>query len=293
VGQHLYVDDYFHIGQMHLASGKPCQDYSFSGVIDDGAFAVVSDGCSTGRHTDVGARIIALSTVNALQRWLRCQSKTRREIKELVTQQHDYALTRSKEALNLELSDMLATCLYVCCTPDGGLVSVQGDGVVAKVFKDGFIKFSGYQWENNTPLYPAYSQDNYKRFIQAHGNDPNFHALKVECCRINVDGSMRIDLESISLSNAIEGVVEEISEKELTELSFLAVFTDGVMQVDGINWKDVVLRLLAFKNVEGEFAKRRMIRFIKDSKKDENKRGPLDDISYAVIRIDNKTHEEG
>ena len=70
MGQRFYVDDYFHIGQMHLGSGKPCQDYSFSGIIDEGAFAIVSDGCSTGRHTDVGARIIVLSTVNAIQRWL-------------------------------------------------------------------------------------------------------------------------------------------------------------------------------------------------------------------------------
>ena len=37
--QNFYVDDYFHIGQTHLSSGKPCQDYSFSGVINKGAFA--------------------------------------------------------------------------------------------------------------------------------------------------------------------------------------------------------------------------------------------------------------
>ena len=57
------------------------------------------------------------------------------------------------------------------------------------------------------------------------------------------------------------------------------------MQADGMNWQDAVLDLLAFKNLNGEFAKRRMIRFIKDSKKND-KKGPLDDISFAVIRID-------
>src|SRR3989344_1052904 len=107
MGQRFCVDDYFHIGQMHLGSGKPCQDYSFSGVINEGAFAIVSDGCSTGRHTDVGARIIALSTVNSLQQWLKNPTG---KLNRLVTSQHNLALLKSIEAFNLQFPDMLATC---------------------------------------------------------------------------------------------------------------------------------------------------------------------------------------
>jgi len=276
---------------MHLGSGKPCQDYSFSGICGDAAFAVVSDGCSTGRHTDVGARVIALSTVNALQQWLKTTTHTPIDkLSQLVTEQHNYAILKSREAFNLQLSDMLATCLYVCLTPMGGLVGVQGDGVMAKVYKDGSISLAMYQWDNNIPLYPAYSADNYRSFIKAHGNDSSFHALAIESHQLYTNGSAKTILGSLSLSDAIGGTTQEISGDEVKELSFLVVFTDGVMQVEGIHWKDAVLQLLAFKNVEGEFAKRRMIRFIKDSKKDD-KKGPLDDISYAVIRIDHETSE--
>ena len=291
MGQRFYVDDYFHIGQMHLGSGKPCQDYSFSGVYGDAAFAIVSDGCSAGRHTDVGARVIALSTVNAIQQWLKAANVPINKLSQLVTEQHNYAILKSHEAFNLQLSDMLATCLYVCLTPMGGLVGVQGDGVIAKVYRDGSITLAAYQWDNNTPLYSAYTADNYNSFIKVHGDDLNLSPLQVEYHHHNALGDIQINPQSISLGEAIKGVTQKISGDEVKELSFLVVFTDGVMQVEGIHWKDAVIQLLAFKNVEGEFAKRRMIRFIKDSKT-EGKKGPLDDISYAVIRIGHETSGE-
>src|SRR3989344_1803041 len=61
------TDHYFHIGSAHYRNGKPCQDYALSGVYGPVACAVVSDGCSTGRHTDVGARVLTLSTLQAIR----------------------------------------------------------------------------------------------------------------------------------------------------------------------------------------------------------------------------------
>lgn len=58
----------FHIGAQHLSLGKPCQDYAVSGSINDTtAYAIVSDGCSSGGETDIGARIVALATKRALE----------------------------------------------------------------------------------------------------------------------------------------------------------------------------------------------------------------------------------
>ena len=65
----LHTDHYFHIGDTHLTAGKPCQDYAISSVDNNAAFAVVSDGCSTGGDTDIGSRIIALSTITALREY--------------------------------------------------------------------------------------------------------------------------------------------------------------------------------------------------------------------------------
>ena len=282
----FHTDDYFHIGHMHLTSGKPCQDYSFSGLSGDSAFAVVSDGCSRGRHTDVGARVVALSTVSAIKNWLELKNIPITNLKDLISNQHKMAIAKSIEAFNLELQDMLATCAYACVTPEGGLINLQGDGVIAKVRKDGHVSFSCYQWINNAPLYPAYAQDDYQSFIQFHGGDLNASVLRVEYCDYNDPNQPMTwgDICIVPLGSSILETEIIISVQEIQQLSFVVVFTDGVMQVDGMNWQDVVLELLAFKNLNGEFAKRRMIRFIKDSKKND-KKGPLDDISYAVIRI--------
>ena len=87
----------------------------------------------------------------------------------------------------------------------------------------------------------------------------------------------------MSLAEGIGAVTIPIRPEELGDLEFLAVFSDGVTQIDGLDWKDAVVQLLAFKTTEGEFAKRRMIRLIKDAQ--AKGKGPVDDIAYAVVRI--------
>ncbi len=62
----FHTDHHFIIGHGHLADGKPCQDYTLSGLVGGGAYAVVSDGCSSAGQTDIGSRIIAITTGNAI-----------------------------------------------------------------------------------------------------------------------------------------------------------------------------------------------------------------------------------
>jgi hypothetical protein len=70
------------------------------------------------------------------------------------------------------------------------------------------------------------------------------------------------------------------------DISDIALFSDGVTQVDGMDWRDVVAELLSFKSTEGDFVKRRMNRFLKDCQK--HGKGPVDDISMACIHIDHE-----
>jgi hypothetical protein len=71
---------------------------------------------------------------------------------------------------------------------------------------------------------------------------------------------------------------------------FVAVFSDGVTQVDGMDWRDVVAELMNFKSIEGDFVKRRMNRFLKDCR--AHGKGPIDDISMACIHIDHEEQKE-
>ena len=289
----LHTDHYFQIGGAHLTSGKPCQDYAISGTLENIALAIVSDGCSTGRHTDVGSRVLALSTAAAIREHWNVNRNTRgRMVPEEVNLRQKMVLAGTRQALGLVTKDMLATCAYVYVSPMGGFVNMQGDGVVALKYRDGRIGMYRYEWEKNLPYYPAYNENGLPEFIKAHGDDLEALRLSQEKLERRTDGEFTsADITEYSLRKGIQGITIDISQEDLnSEIEFIAVFSDGVTQIENLDWKEAVSTFLSFKNTTGEFAKRRMIRGIKDSQKIG--KGPFDDISYAVIRVEKNEEEE-
>lgn len=283
------TDYYFHIGYLHITGGKPCQDYALSGLHQDEAFAVVSDGCSTGRHTDVGSRLISFAVAAAI--------RERKDLGLAVTSEtaaRGIQLLRSRvlhgdlqSLVGLRERDLAATCVYAHLAPDGGFLHVWGDGAVAIVRSDGSMSASSFYWANNTPFYPVYGADSRVSFIQAHGCDLNGLVLTEERRQFSPEQGWEEHAEIIphTLMEGIAGITIPCSAQDgnKEKIACVAVFSDGVMQVCGLAWTKTVQELLAFKSRAGEFAKRRMIRFIKDARKIG--KGPLDDIAYAVIRV--------
>lgn len=289
----FYPDHHFNIGQAHFIGGKPCQDYAVSGTYNNSAFAVVSDGCSTGGQTDVGARIIALSTAEAIKKHLALGLGAIDEQAAFkVNLWQKAAMAGVRSMLGLEPKDMLATCIYACVTPDGGYINLQGDGVVAIKDWRGNIFMSRIEWLENMPFYPAYAENGLDGFISAHGGDLKAERLKREDAR-RMKGGCEIEPETkwLSLRDGIGGINLFFEPVKMKDIEFIALFSDGIAQFEGLDWKDAVCEFMAFKNVAGAFAKRRMIRGIKDAQK--SGRGPIDDISYAVIRTENESNSEG
>jgi hypothetical protein len=275
----LNADSYFHIGQAHLTSGTPCQDYALSGCEDGAAYAVVSDGCSTGGHTDVGARVLTWATAAAIRAYWRTPGGLQTWIGSAQTVVSDAA----RSALGLQVKDMLATCLYLVATEEGARSRVLGDGVIAWVQREsGDVVMRRYEWQGNMPFYPAYREEALSRFVEAHAS-VEAAVLFCEAWKHLASSGDKVKLSSRSLTlrEGIAGVTDYFAAGR--DHTCIAVFSDGVTQIEGMDWKDAVVRLLSFKTTTGEFAKRRMIRVIKDSQKEG--RGPLDDISYAVIRF--------
>ncbi len=264
------TDSYYHIGSTHLNSGKPCQDYALSGLREGAAYAVVADGCSSGGHTDVGARLLTLSVAQAIH-----------EHREILTHSK-VMMSGLREILGLSWHDMLATCLYARVTPDDSFVLAYGDGIIAHKEVGGKIYLSQLEWMDNRPFYSAYSGEHLLNFIQDHGGDVNAKRLLLKKWEyIPNNGFHHIADQEFTLGEGMEGI--RVHLEELEEIDCIAIFSDGAAEIDGLDWKEAVVQLLAFKTVEGEFAKRRMMRVIKDAQK--NGRGPMDDIAYAVIRI--------
>jgi len=282
----FFTDSYFHIGNAHLGSGKPCQDYAISGTYNDSAFAIVADGCSSGRHTDVGSRLVSLATASAIRDYslVRGAIDCAETPSEILLRQ-SIVLAGMQDTLGLISDDMLATCVWAYLSPTGGIVHISGDGVVAIKYGDGRIVMHNFEWQNNMPYYPAYKNGRLEDFIKAQGGQLDKECLVQDVCVYGNDGKYEVQTQKKhTLSTGISGVTIVVEQDDIAnDVEFVAVFSDGVTQIDGVDWKEAVVQFLAFKNTAGEFAKRRMIRGIKDVNK--KGKGPFDDISYAVIGV--------
>ena len=143
---------------------------------------------------------------------------------------------------------------------------VRGDGVVAFVENDGSVALFRYDWDNNTPFYPAYLAENLlPSFVAAHGGNPDAFAMTETMWRKSASGETSENIKRCTLKSGITGPVLPISREQFERLAFVAVFTDGVTQVDNFGWKDAALDLLSFRSPSGSFAKRRMIKFVEKS----------------------------
>jgi len=163
-------------------------------------------------------------------------------------------------------------------------VHIQGDGVVVYKMKNGDTQIYVYEWEGNTPCYPAYAYDGYQSFIAHHGGDVT--AVKLIRKKICVNAEQQVLSESsefVSLGNGVSGFVQDISAGQLCDIEYIAVCSDGVEQVQNLSCLEVVSSLLAFKSSNGVFATRRLNRCMKDWAKGNS--NPMDDIAYAVIHV--------
>lgn len=263
------ADHAFRIGNQHLRGGLPCQDYALSGTFPGGAFAVVSDGCSSAGHTDVGARIVALTAAAAA----RIRVPIPLHLLETKWASPPFGLARD---------DLLATCVWATAADDGVAAGIMGDGVVAVGYKSGDVCVDRLEWANNAPAYPAYTVDGFTSFAAAQGGF-DAEAATATCFRAHADGSITgLRERSLQLNFIANG--NYVIWWPLTSVSFVAVFSDGVAQIDGVDWKAAVLDLLSFKTTAGAFARRRMHRFVEDVSKVG--KGPLDDVAFAAILLE-------
>lgn len=280
------TDDIFLIGENHIRTGKPCQDYARSGTAGKVAYAIVSDGCSTGGETDIGARLIGLSTAESIRLWREfVKSERFGEVAAAIHKRQRGIIKGTGHLLGVSTEDMLATASYAVLSKESGFVNVRGDGVVAVVERDGKIYFHRFDWENNMPFYPAYSESPlFEAFVAAHGGDASKEALSHQVWCLETNGNLyAVKSIAYSITQSFDGVTIPV---DVSKTVFVAVFSDGVCQVDGLDWKDATQKLLAFKTLAGVFVKRRMMRFVKDAR--EIGKGPLDDIACAVIHIEHE-----
>lgn len=289
----LSTDHYFQIGHSHYTAGKPCQDHALSRSSGLIACAIVSDGCSTGGNTDVGSRILTFGTLQAIRDHAKASNGSLDTAAISITARQQQLIGTVRPMLGFDRSDMLATCVYAYVTQRGALIHVQGDGVIGIKHRNGCINMHRFDWARNAPFYPSYNDEEAREYIlNLHRGVVDMAVMSHVSLVRSPDGKFEQEETSqISFSEGRDGYILRIPAEDLPAIEFIAVFTDGVSQIgklpngdDPLDWRDAVAEFLAFKNSAGAFAKRRMIRGIKDMH--QFGKGPIDDISYAVVHIE-------
>ncbi len=187
----------------------------------------------------------------------------------------------ARRALGLTNWDMMATQLYAVVDNTGhASLSVYGDGAMVLVSRTGIITAYVYEWARNAPFYPF--QDR-KIFTECQGGS-NTRSLLETFYQIDAAGEALVAVEHpFSTEDGCNGI-KLLIDVEKTDTALICLFTDGIQQVDNMSLFDTLRGLVGFKTLSGEFVKRRLIRFLNDSKKAGL--GPIDDLGVAVIAID-------
>ncbi len=193
-------------GKAHENDATPGQDYCLAGTFPEGhaQFIAVSDGCSSGAHTQLGSativRMLTKTLVETYQKLFKDASKqTGGFLDRLMGKQPTPDIpvkffsaidTRLKAYIDnamktwfLRDTDMSATLLYGVFTKTEGLIRVLGDGVVGIKFRDGSYNLFQFTWNGKAPYYPYFNTgDRRNAFIQEYGG--NIHAISGVECRI-------------------------------------------------------------------------------------------------------------
>lgn len=262
----MNVGHAFEIGKSH----KVCEDYAYSKIIDDRqCCALISDGCSSSDHTDIGARILVHQAISRFNGNLWFDNEFDRLIA--------YA-NSSREGLRLRKESLDVTLLGIFV--EGSLIRVFGIGDGFIVFKYGNDKMRVTELEpfsingNDYPMYLSYRLDEFRinRLIVSDNCVFPRYTEKVDC--------------EIRESGDICGYVFKRSYENNLSIDFVAVFSDGVSTFsdgDGnqIPTNEIINELMLFKGTRGPFVERRMNGFRKKCKREGWTH--YDDFSMAVV----------
>ena len=236
------TDAAFVIGTRHSAVAAPCQDYARSG---DG-WVAVADGCSTGGHTDIGARVWVQSAKRVIET----------DGVEVVREGAKFMarlLDEGREQMRAyPVVDGLATLGVGALVESNFYAVLQGDGCVAVALCDGGIEYCEISAPLNAPLYPQYLLD-----------DDHVNQWKTMVNRAHTQvRTFRYDTEGVLISlkdTELDGEKLFFSGMWNTADAYaMMVCSDGVFSVPGKTAFTVLSELFSVKDPSGAFMQRRL-----------------------------------
>jgi len=271
----MHLDSYYAIGDGHTF----CQDYSLHGEVGDYAFGVVCDGCSSSENSDVGARVWAHTLKKILQS------------KDEINSQQIYERLKTSEIPDIfDERSLDATIVYFVYDKANDVIhfDIIGDGSIVFLGDDGALVYT-VTFPSNAPYYITYERNKNRasEYIETLGNSFGDIRGRYLCWE---DGS-----------NTLCGLWKEGKKFSDTFLlgpakfkNFSKMYNGALVTSDGIEtflddqkkkieMKTIYREIANFKNLKGEFVKRRMKAFERKYRKEGW--AHFDDISVAAMHL--------
>lgn len=158
-------------------------------------------------------------------------------------------------------------------------VSVFGDGFV--IYKTNKRLFNiEVIWENNMPYYLSYELDPNRK--------KQFKDIVIKSGKKLISEAMYIKTSYGYFHNIMDDNQNFYNlSKVASNIDFIAVASDGLSSFvnqntnEQIDSRIIIEQMFSFKNITGEFLKRRVYRALKDFEKENIV--PMDDVSVAII----------
>ena len=234
------IDHFLRIGTSH----KVCEDYIISNETPL-PFVILSDGCSSSKNTDMGARILTHLTKQYLKN----------EINNLpVLINYDSWMANSiiynsesiAKTMGLGESCLDATLLILYAIKGSIYVCMYGDGYLITIDLQDRISSYEISYSNNAPYYLSYKIDAKRKFIYRASN-PTKTIIK--------------NNSEILFQNKPE--TPFIKTLPIGDYKGVFIASDGVGSFinkhgEKHNIEETLKEITSFKNINGEFIKRRM-----------------------------------
>lgn len=251
------TDAFFSIGQTHMV----CQDYAKAGFQRNGLpYAVLSDGCSTSKDTDIGARLLCLAAAFNMH-WIagnECSFQDRESTILEGARQGAMAMSLSPFCLD-------ATLLAAYWTEREGKVgtgvSMRGDGVVVARTRDGKTCIYSVDHEYNAPRYMSYDLDpkRLEGYMKVYGDRSRVRTIVTGT---DIDGTTTFNGhgEDWFFAASDYDLVMLLSDGAHTFQERVATGTSRTL-VD-VPFLGVIDQLLKIKSWTGKFMQRRCHKFL-------------------------------
>lgn len=244
----ISTDTFLKVGKQHPV----CEDYILAGE-QPLPYVILADGCSSSKHTDVGARLLCHSVKFLLE--LNLVSKRLPEYDGIA----DFAIHNAKPAtdlLHLDPSCLDATLITAFVYENTVHVYMYGDGNIIAVDRTS-KNVSLYQasYGRNAPNYISYRADEQRRelYKSLQGNERKVVVKSI------LNGELVAELELTRPYSTFEFPLD-MYECVLVTSDGIETFLDQANPGSSIPMQRIAQELTAFKNPHGEFIKRRLKR---------------------------------